>query len=148
MDSTLKYFRFATLTNSADLFNFSGATVLVWYRFHYSTHWPKTSWGVIFEKHHVINSQIDRGLSQFVLGSQIREVVRFPACPKLFAQITHSTPSHLAIATHVFAKYLINFWNNCFPERQEMLRTQRDRIVWILRNFSVRLAIYDCGRFC
>ena len=53
MDGTLKYFGFATLTNSADQFNFPDATVLVWNRFHYSTHWPKTSWGIIFEEHHV-----------------------------------------------------------------------------------------------
>ena len=147
MDGTLKYFGFTTLTNSADQFNFSDTTVLVWKRFHYCTHWPKTSWGVFFEEHHVIDSQVGRGFSPFIQRLWIREVIRFPACPELFAQIAHSTPSHLTIATHVFARHLIYIWNNCFPQRHEMLLTQRDRVVWILRKFSVRCAIHDCGCF-
>ena len=83
MNGTLKYFGFATLTNSADQFNFSDATVLVWHRFYHSTHWPKTSWRVIFEEHQFINFHINRGLSLFVPGLQIREIVRFPAYPEL-----------------------------------------------------------------
>ena len=66
MDDTLKCFGFTTLTNSADKLNFTDTTILVVKHFHYSTHWPKTSWGVLLEEHHVIDSQFGRGFPPFV----------------------------------------------------------------------------------
>ena len=77
MGGTLKNFGFATLTNSAHQFNFSDATVLVWNRFHYSTHRPEASWRVIFEEYQVVNFQIGRKPSPFVTGLHIRKIIRF-----------------------------------------------------------------------
>ena len=66
MDGSLKDFGFTTLTDSADQLDFPDPTMLIRKNFYYAIHWWKTSRGVFFEGHYVIDPQVGRGLAPFI----------------------------------------------------------------------------------